>query len=98
MSAITGICDFFAIAGSASIVLRRHGHERSGSRTRSAGDLLQRRVDVGGEVVVIDCTDTGAPPPRAPTHMICRLCRRFAGRRRGQDAQIDRGTRNLTGA
>ena len=51
MSAITGICDFFAIAGSAST------SSWDGTATRTIwqpdggelGDLLQRGVDVGGE-------------------------------------------------
>ncbi len=50
MSAMTGICDFLAIAGSAS------ASSVSGTATRTIwqpdggelGDLLQRRVDVGG--------------------------------------------------
>src|SRR5208283_619070 len=51
MSAMTGICDFFAMAGSAS------ASSWDGTATRT---IWQPEAV---SVVVIDCTDTGAPPP-----------------------------------
>ena len=51
MSAITGICDLLAIAGSASASSwLGHGdpHDLAAGRGE-LGDLLQRRVDVGGQ-------------------------------------------------
>ena len=51
MSAITGICDFSAIAGSASASsCDGHGDADDVAAGRGQfGDLLQRRVDVGGQ-------------------------------------------------
>src|SRR5580693_5627554 len=67
MSAITGICDFFAMAGSAS------ASSWDGTATRTIWQTL------AVSVVVIDCTVTGAPPPTGtePT-MIWRDSRRSA--------------------
>jgi hypothetical protein len=81
MSAITGICDFFAIAGSAST------SSWDGTATRtiwqpeavSSAICCSVALTSAVSVVVIDCTLIGAPPPTGtePT-MICRLCRRGA--------------------
>ena len=51
MSAITGICDFWAISGQrVGVVLARHGDaDDVAAGGRQLGDLLQGRVDVGGE-------------------------------------------------
>src|SRR5512139_3022064 len=81
MSAITGICDFFAIAGSAST------SSWDGTATRtiwqpaavSSAICWSVALTSAVRVVVIDCTETGAPPPTGtePT-MIWRLGRRGA--------------------
>ena len=81
MSAITGICDFRAIVGSASA----SSCVGQATRTIWQPDAVSSAIccsvapmsDV--RVVVIDCTDTGASPPTAtdPT-WICRLFRRSA--------------------
>src|SRR6201986_4308532 len=81
MSAITGICDFFAIAGSAS------ASSWDGTATRtiwqpeavSSAICCSVAFTSAVSVVVIDCTLTGAPPPTGtdPT-MIWRDCRRSA--------------------
>src|SRR3954447_11727450 len=81
MSAITGSCDFFAIAGSASTsscdgtATRTIWHPAAVSSAICWSVALTSAVSV----VVIDCTLTGAPPPTGtlPT-MICRLIRRGA--------------------
>jgi len=50
MSAMTGICDFFAIAGRLDVVLAGHGDPHDlAARGGELGDLLERAVDVGGE-------------------------------------------------
>ena len=51
MSAITGICDFLAIAGSASASSWRRARDPDDVAAGGGqlGDLLQRRVDVGGQ-------------------------------------------------
>src|SRR6476469_2383713 len=81
MSAITGICDLPAMAGSAS-ASSWLGHA---TRTMSQPDAVSSAIccsvalmSVVG-VVVIDCTDTGASPPTStlPT-LIFRLTRRGA--------------------
>src|SRR6478609_8787152 len=81
MSAITGICDLPAMAGSAS-ASSWLGHA---TRTMSQPDAVSSAIcwsvalmSVVG-VVVIDCTDTGASPPTStlPT-LIFRLARRGA--------------------
>src|SRR5690606_7329472 len=81
MSAITGICDLRTIAGSAST------SSCDGTATRtiwhpaavSSAICCKVAFTSAVTVVVIDCTETGAPPPTGtePT-MICRLSRRFA--------------------
>src|SRR5689334_19067938 len=81
MSAITGICDLRAIAGSAST----SSCDGTATRTIWQPDAVSSAIcwsvalTSAVSVVVIDCTDTGAPPPTGtePT-MICRLCRRAA--------------------
>ncbi len=85
MSAITGICDLRAIAGSAS------ASSCEGTATRtiwqpaavSSAICCSVALTSAVSVVVIDCTDTGAPPPTGtaclplPT-MICLDARRGA--------------------
>ena len=81
MSAMTGICDFFAIAGSAS------ASSWLGTATRtiwqpdavSSAICCSVALTSAVRVVVIDCTDTGASPPTGtePT-MIWRDGRRWA--------------------
>ena len=81
MSAMTGICDFFAMAGSAS------ASSWDGTATRtiwqpeavSSAICCSVAFTLAVRVVVIDCTDTGAPPPTGtePT-MIWRDCLRSA--------------------
>src|SRR4051794_14920904 len=81
MSAITGICDFFAIAGSAST----SSCDGTATRTIWQPDAVSSAIcwsvalTSAVSVVVIDCTLTGAPPPTGtdPT-MICRVLRRGA--------------------
>src|SRR4051794_24078934 len=81
MSAITGICDFFAIAGRAST----SSCDGTATRTIWQPDAVSSAIccsvalTSAVSVVVIDCTLTGAPPPTGtePT-MSCRLCRRGA--------------------
>src|SRR3954464_12819217 len=81
ISAMTGICDFFAIAGSAST----SSWDGTATRTIWQPDAVSSAICWSVEltsavsVVVIDCTLTGAPPPTGtlPT-MICRLDRRGA--------------------
>jgi hypothetical protein len=86
MSAITGICDFFAMIGRAS------ASSWLGQATRTIWQPLAvssaiccsvALMSVVG-VVVIDCTDTGASPPtRTPPTSIWRLTRRLASGRGG---------------
>jgi hypothetical protein len=86
MSAMTGIVDFFAIAGSAST------SSCDGTATRTiwqpdvASSAICCRVELTSavRVVVIDCTDIGAPPPTGtlPT-MIWRDLRRGASKGAG---------------
>ena len=65
MSAITGICDFRAIAGSAST----SSCDGTATRTIWQPDAVSSAIccsvalTSAVSVVVIDCTDTGAPPP-----------------------------------
>lgn len=81
MSAITGICDFFAIAGSASTSSWLGTATRTIWQPDAVSSAICWRVALTSEVrvVVIDCTETGAPPPTGtePT-MIWRLARRGA--------------------
>jgi hypothetical protein len=88
MSAITGIWDLRAMAGSAST----SSWDGTATRTIWQPDAVSSAIccsvvfTSAVRVVVIDCTDTGAPPPTgtAPT-MICRLCRRGASAGGGAD-------------
>ena len=65
MSAMTGICDFFAIAGSASA----SSWDGTATRTIWQPDAVSSAIccrvafTFAVSVVVIDCTLTGAPPP-----------------------------------
>ena len=81
MSATTGICDFFAIAGSASASSWLGQATRTMSQPAAVSSAICCSVEFTSavRVVVIDCTDTGAPPPTGtePT-MIWRLLRRSA--------------------
>ncbi len=81
MSAITGICDFFAITGSASASSWVGQATRTIWQPDAVSSAICWRVAPMSEVrvVVMDCTDTGASPPTAtgPT-WICRLLRRSA--------------------
>src|SRR5579859_4608312 len=85
MSAMTGICDFLAIAGSASASSCDGTATRTIWQPAAVSSAICCRVEFTSavSVVVIDCTDTGAPPPTAtacaplPT-MIWRETRRFA--------------------
>src|SRR3954466_5251729 len=81
MSAITGICDFFAIAGSASTSSWLGTATRTIWQPEAVSSAICCKVALMSavSVVVIDCTLTGAPPPTGtePT-MILRLCRRGA--------------------
>src|SRR5688500_3506102 len=81
MSAITGICDFCAIAGSASASSWLGQATRTMSQPEAVSSAICCNVALTSavSVVVIDWTDTGAPPPTGtdPT-MIWRLCRRGA--------------------
>src|SRR5690625_3419076 len=78
---MTGICDFCAIAGSASASSWVGQATRTISQPAAVSSAICCRVastyDVG--VVVIDCTEIGALPPTstAPT-LILRLARRVA--------------------
>ena len=65
MSAITGIWRLLGDRRQRRhVVGRRHRHpDDLAAGGGQLGDLLQGGVDIGGEVVVIDCTDTGASPP-----------------------------------
>ena len=81
MSAMTGICDFFAMAGSASA----SSWDGTATRTIWQPEAVSSAIcwsvafTLAVSVVVIDCTDTGAPPPTGtePT-MIWRDWRRGA--------------------
>src|SRR5262249_42728106 len=81
MSAITGICDFFAIAGSASASSCEGTATRTTWQPAAVSSAICCSVALTSavSVVVIDCTDTGAPPPTGtgPT-MNCRDARRGA--------------------
>src|SRR3712207_1693860 len=81
MSAITGICDFFAIAGSASTSSADGTATRTIWQPDAVSSAICCRVAFTSAVtvVVIDWTLTGAPPPTGtePT-MSCRVRRRGA--------------------
>src|SRR3954453_16611430 len=81
MSAITGICDFLAISGSASASSWDGTATRTIWQPDAVSSAICWSVALTSEVnvVVIDCTETGAPPPTGtdPT-MICRDLRRGA--------------------
>src|SRR5262249_55785663 len=89
MSAITGICDLRAIIGSASASSWDGTATRTIWQPAAVSSAICWSVALTSEVsvVVIDCTETGAPPPTGtlPT-MIWRLWRRGAS-----------GTGGLTG-
>ncbi len=65
MSAMTGICDFFAIIGSASA----SSWDGTATRTIWQPDAVSSAIccrvafTFAVSVVAIDCTLTGAPPP-----------------------------------
>src|SRR5215475_6331687 len=65
MSAITGICDFLAIAGNASTSSCEGTATRTIWQPEAVSSAICCRVAFTSEVsvVVIDCTLTGAPPP-----------------------------------
>ena len=65
MSAITGICDLRAIAGSASASSWLGQATRTMSQPVAVSSAICCRVALMSVVgvVVIDCTDTGASPP-----------------------------------
>src|SRR6266550_7456104 len=67
MSAITGICDLRAIAGSASTSSCEGTATRTIWHPAAVNSAICCRVALTSavSVVVIDCTDTGAPPPTA---------------------------------
>src|SRR3954452_17363766 len=81
MSAITAICDFLAIAGSASTSSWDGTATRTIWQPDAVSSAICCRVEFTSavSVVVMDCTLPGAPPPTgtAPT-MRRRLCRRGA--------------------
>src|SRR5687768_14453223 len=81
MSAITGICDFRAIAGSASASSWLGHATRTMSQPEAVSSAICCRVALTSavSVVVIDCTEMGASPPTItlPT-LIWRLRRRGA--------------------
>src|SRR5215210_2902888 len=86
MSAITGICDLRAMAGSASAsswlgqATRTMSHPVAVSSAICCSVALMSVVGV----VVIDCTDTGASPPTStPPTLIWRDLRRTASGRAG---------------
>src|SRR5215469_1457592 len=98
MSAITGICDLRAICGSASASSCEGTATRTIWQPVAVSSAICCRVELTSavSVVVIDCTDTGAPPPTAtacsplPT-MIWREVRRGAS-----EAGADAGMPRLT--
>src|SRR5262249_39471990 len=81
MSAITGICDFFAIGASASASSWDGTATRTIWQPAAVSSAICWRVALTSavSVVVMDWTETGAPPPTAtgPT-MIWRDARRGA--------------------
>ena len=82
MSAITGICDFFAIAGSASASSCDGTATRTIWQPEAVSSAICCRVafTFAVSVVHIDCTLTGAPPPTGdvPHHQLTRLALRSA--------------------
>src|SRR5687768_3518061 len=81
MSAMTGICDFCAIAGSASASSWLGQATRTMSHPEAVSSAICCKVVLTSEVsvVVIDCTEIGASPPTStlPT-LIWRVLRRGA--------------------
>src|SRR5690242_1644176 len=94
MSAITGICDLAAIAGSAAASSAEGHATRTMSQPAAVSSAICCSVALTSavSVVVIDCTDTGASPPTAtePT-LIWRDFRRGARTGGGADG-MPRGT------
>src|SRR4029450_4828949 len=81
MSAITGICDLRAIAGNASTSSCEGTATRTIWQPEAVNSAICCRVALMSavSVVVIDCTDTGAPPPTGTRRtMIGGLWRRGA--------------------
>src|SRR5919112_6792023 len=99
MSAITGICDLAAIAGSASASSWLGQATRTMSQPVAVSSAICCRVALTSEdsVVVIDCTEIGASPPTAtePT-AILRDFRRGASTGGGADG-IPNAIGTLTG-
>jgi hypothetical protein len=94
MSAITGICDFCAMAGSASASSWDGTATRTMSQPVAVSSAICCSVALTSDVsvVVIDCTDTWAfPPTRTEPTLICREARRGA-RTGGGGAGIPRET------
>src|SRR3954451_24219124 len=86
MSAITGICDLRAIAGRASASSWLGQATRTIWQPDAVSSAICCRVALTSVVgvVVIDCTETGAPPPTStPPTSICRVTRRSASGRGG---------------
>ena len=101
MSAITGICDLRAIAGSASASSWLGQATRTMSQPAAVSSAICCSVALTSVVgvVVIDCTDTGASPPTGtePTW----ICRDAAAggqhRRRGRrHAEVDAHDRSVS--
>ena len=98
MSAITGICDFLAIAGSASTSSWDGTATRTIWQPDAVSSAICCSVALTSEVsvVVIDCTLTGAPPPTGtrPDHDLAALP---AGgqRRRGHGGHTETDQRSL---
>src|SRR5256885_10398078 len=81
MSAMTGICDFFAMAGSASASSWLGQATRTIWQPEAVSSAICWSVALTSavRVVVIDCTEIGAPPPIfTPPTSICRVRRRGA--------------------
>src|SRR3954452_574307 len=88
MSAMTGICECWAISGSASASSWLGQATRTMSQPAAVSSAICCSVVLTSavRVVVIDCTEIGASPPTStlPT-LICRLFRRGASTGGGAD-------------